>query len=166
MRCAPAPDLHPDDAVPTVRAPRRPTPRPVQVSVLLWMVAIGAGIAETILAVPQRAADGTGDGLLAGSAIRMLVLVTMAFVVAELIDGHRSARSLLTVVLGGLTAASLSGPLVWLVTDGHSITDAVTGAGFVDVVVNAFRFVHLAATCAAIAAMYRPSANGFFATHR
>lgn len=133
---------------------------------LLWMVAIGAGIAETILAVPQRAAEGTGDGLLAGSAIRMLVLVTMAFVVAELIDSHRSARSLLTVVLGGLTAASLSGPLAWLLADGHSIADAVAGASFVDVVVTGFRFVHLAATCAAIVAMYRPTANRFFAAHR
>ncbi|MDY7102847.1 MAG: hypothetical protein S0880_16825 [Actinomycetota bacterium] len=161
MRCAPTPHDRLGEAPATgARRPSAP-PRALQVSVLLWMVAIASGIAETILAVPQRAAEGGGDGLLAGSAIRMLVLVTMAFVVAELIDGHRSARSLLAVVLGGLTLASLSGPLAWLL-GGDPIGAAIADASIAELVTALFRAVHLGATAAAIVAMYRPAANRFF----
>lgn len=135
-------------------------PRAVRAAFALWLLAIGAGIFETGLVVVtgQGGAGTAGQVLLRSAAFGAATWVTF-----RMRAGRRWARTTLTLGLGVLGMLSLVlSPLLWLL-DGHSVAEALDGAGTGEWLFLASRCLHVAAVAGAVTAMYRPSAHRFFA---
>jgi hypothetical protein len=138
-----------------------PVPRPVRAAVVVWLVAVGAGVAETLvhLALP----DPPGPAALAK---RALIYTGVVVLVLALPGGRNTVRWTLAVLLGMVGTASLVvEPLTWLAT-GASPVAYLADAGVPDLAVVALRVVHLAAVVVALVLMFRPAANAFFSSRR
>ena len=89
-----------------------PVPRPVRAAVVVWLVAVGAGVAETLvhLALP----DPPGPAALAKRAV---IYAGVVVLVLALPKGRNVVRWTLAVLLGVVGTASLVvEPLTWLAT--------------------------------------------------
>jgi hypothetical protein len=134
-------------------------PAAVRAALTMWLVAIGAGIFETILVV---ASGRAGGGAAIGVTVRVVVFVAATVVAQRMYTGRRWARLTLALALGIGGVLSLSvGPILWLV-DGNSLTHLIARAGVIDLVFGGSRIVHIAAVLAGCALMYLPSANAYF----
>jgi hypothetical protein len=134
-------------------------PPAVRAAFLLWLVAIGAGVFETALIV---ATGSAGDGEAAGVILRGVVFAAAAVAALRMRAGRRWARIALTVGLGVFGVLSLVvGPIEWLV-DGNSLAGAVRRTDAAGWLFAASRTVHVVAVLAAVAAMFRPTANRYF----
>jgi hypothetical protein len=134
-----------------------PVPRPVRAAVVVWLVAVGAGVAETLvhLALP----DPPGPAALAK---RALIHAGVIVLVLALPEGRNTVRWTLALLLGVVGTASLViEPLTWLAT-GASPVEYLAGAGVADLAVVVLRIAHLALVAAGLVLMFRPSANAFF----
>ncbi|UFQ19177.1 MULTISPECIES: hypothetical protein [Streptomyces] len=145
-----------------------PAPASVRAAFALWLTAVAAGVFETVLALIGAAADGDaslGD-LSGGLALRVAVYSAVVLVAVRMRRGGNGARLALAGVLGVLgTLSLLIEPVQWL-ADGHSLGAAFRGLGAVDVMFGASRALHVAAVLAAVALMFRPSANAWFRAAR
>ncbi|GGK28973.1 hypothetical protein GCM10010124_22180 [Pilimelia terevasa] len=129
----------------------------------MWLVAIGAGVCETVLIVASGQAGGDAA---AGVAVRAAVFAAAVLVVLRMAAGRRWARWLLTVALGVLGTLSLTvEPVRWLAR-GNSITELVRQAGAVDLLFGGSRVVHVVAVLGGCVLMFVPSANRYFRTRR
>ncbi|GLZ45975.1 hypothetical protein Acsp06_21600 [Actinomycetospora sp. NBRC 106375] len=134
-----------------------PVPRPVRAAVVVWLLAVGAGVAETLvhLALP----DPPGPGALVK---RALVYAGVVALVLALPSGRNVVRWTLAVLLGVVGTASLVvEPITWLST-GASPVEYLAGAGGAEIAVVVLRTAHLAAVVVALVLMFRPTANAFF----
>jgi hypothetical protein len=144
----------------------RPDPRPsipgqLQASFRLWLVAIAAGVFETVLVVVDATNGEVGSAaqVAVGVAVRLLVFTGAVYLAAQLRLGKNSARVALAVLLGGIGTLSLViGPVTWL-AEGGSLADAVAAADLGSVLFAASRVVHLGAVIAALLLMFHPAAN-------
>ncbi|MDA3644659.1 hypothetical protein LZ318_23800 [Saccharopolyspora indica] len=125
------------------------TPEAVRTSILLWLIAIGAGVVETLLNVLPSLQD-----LLLPGAIRMLVYAALATLVLQLSHGRNWVRIALAVLLGGVGLLSMVGPAL-----AGGIELPAEPSGWVFLVV---RVAHVLAVVGAMIAMFRPAANRFF----
>ncbi len=90
----------------------RDGPLPVQQAYVLWLVAIAAGLFETLVIV--IASDESGAGLLAGVIVRFAVFALAVYLAIRMRAGQNWARSALTGLLGVLGLLSLLiGPVTW-----------------------------------------------------
>jgi hypothetical protein len=146
----------------------RPDPRPgipkqLRASYWLWLLAVAAGVFETVLVVVD-ATDGevgTATQVGVGVAVRLLVFTGLVYLAAQLRQGSNWARISLAVLYGGLGTLSLViGPVTWL-AEGGSLADAVAAADLGSVLFAASRAVHLGAVIAALVLMFTPAANAY-----
>jgi hypothetical protein len=134
-------------------------PREVQASFLLWLTAVGAGVAETVIRVIGSLAGGPdSSGLLA----RAVVYAAAVYVISQMRLGKRWARLTLAVVLGGIGTLSLViDPISWLAA-GNPLGEVFARADLLFAFVAPIRAVHLAAVIAALVFMFLPAANAYF----
>ncbi|MFB9236499.1 hypothetical protein ACFFWC_13210 [Plantactinospora siamensis] len=134
-------------------------PGTVRAAFIVWLVAVAAGVFETVLVVGSgRAGDGAG----AGVAVRAAIFVAATLVALKMRTGRRWARLTLAVGLGVLGTLSLIvGPLLWLI-HGHSLTPLLAHATALDLTFGSSRVVHVAAVLAGCVLMFVPSANAYF----
>ncbi|TDQ61270.1 hypothetical protein EV188_103777 [Actinomycetospora succinea] len=128
-------------------------PRPVRAAVVVWLVAVGAGVAETLvhLALP----DPPGPAALLKRAV---VSAGVVILVLALPEGRNIVRWTLAVLFGLLGIAVLVvEPITWLAA-------GELPAGQLAVAV--LRALHLAALVVALVLMFRPAANAFFRSAR
>jgi glucose-6-phosphate-specific signal transduction histidine kinase len=139
--------------------PLRRVPRVVQVSFVLWLIAVGAGVLETLIRIIYSSAGGPeSNGLL----VRAVVYVVAVYVIAQMRRGKRWARITLAVLLGGTGTLSLViDPISWL-AGGNSLRDVFAQADILFVLVAPIRAVHLAAVVTALVFMFLPAANDYF----
>jgi glucose-6-phosphate-specific signal transduction histidine kinase len=136
-------------------------PSAVRVARTMWIVAIGAGVFETVLVL---ASGRAGDGYLPGVIIRAVVFTGAALVVRQMFAGRRWARLALTLALGVVGTLSLVvSPLLWL-AGGGSLGPLVQRSGVIDLLFGGSRVVHVTAVLSACALMFVPSANRYFRT--
>ncbi|WP_433515043.1 hypothetical protein ACQP2T_05220 [Nonomuraea sp. CA-143628] len=143
--------------------PTEPPPA-VQAAATLWLVAVGAGAFETVLAVTDLLSTGTASAgeLLSGAGIRLVVFAAAVFLTLRLRQGRNWARWTLAVTLGVFGTLSLViGPVQWLM-EGHSITEAFAGADVMGLLFGGSRVLHVLAVLGAVALMFQPRANDFF----
>jgi hypothetical protein len=134
-------------------------PASLRAAFVTWLVAIAAGVFETIVIV---ASGQAGNGAAVGVTVRTVVFLAAAWVNLQMLSGRRWARLTLAVGLGFLGTLSLVvDPVIWLVR-GNSLTRLLAHAGATDVMFGSSRVVHVAAVLAACALMSAPSANGYF----
>ena len=139
--------------------PKPGVPREVQASFLLWLIAVGAGVVETVIRVVGSLAGGPGSS---GLLVRVIVYTVAVYVISQMRLGKRWARITLAVLLGGIGTLSLViDPISWLAV-GNSLGEVFTQADLLFVFVAPIRTVHLAAVIAALALMFLPSANHYF----
>ncbi len=133
-------------------------PSPVQQAYVLWLVAIAAGLFETLVIV--IASDESGAGLLAGVIVRFAVFALAVYLAIRMRAGQNWARSALTGLLGVLGLLSLLiGPVTWLM-DGNTLSDLDLSAS--ETLFAISRVVHVAAVVLAVTLMYLPAANRWF----
>jgi hypothetical protein len=144
-------------------APGPGIPGQLQASYLLWLLAVAAGVFETVLVVVDATDGDVGSAtqVAVGVAVRLLVFTWLVYLAAQLRQGHNWARVALAVLYGGIGTLSLViGPVTWL-AEGGSLTDAVAAADLRSVLFAASRVVHLAAVIAALILMFHPAANAY-----
>jgi hypothetical protein len=125
----------------------------------MWLVAIGAGVFETILVVVSGRA---GNDAAAGVAVRAIAFAAAIVVALQMFSGRGWARLTLTVALGIVGTLSLIlDPVIWL-AHGNSLTHLIAQAGIIDLVFGGSRVVHVAAVLAGCVLMFVPSADAYF----
>jgi hypothetical protein len=135
-------------------------PGEVQAAFLLWLVAVGAGVVETIIRVVHSSVVGSDSA--SGVVIRVIVYAVVVYVAAQMRLGKRWARLILAVVLGGIGTLSLViDPISWLAA-GNSLREVFAEADLLFFLIAPVRIVHLAAVIAALVFMFLPAANRYF----
>ena len=139
---------------------------PVRTAFVLWMIAIGAGVFETVLAVINRFAEGSvspGE-IVVGVGVRLAVFVVAGFLAIRMRQGRHWARLALALLLGVVGTLSLViDPIQWLLA-GNSLNAAVADLTLTDLLFATSRIVHLGAVLGAMVSMFRPDANTYFRT--
>lgn len=134
-------------------------PREVQVAYLLWLIAVAAGVVETVIRVVGSLGGGPDSS---GLLVRAVVYTVAVYVIAQMRLGKGWARLTLAVVLGGIGTLSLViDPITWLAA-GNSLRDVFAQADFLFFSVAPIRAVHLAAVIGALVFMFLPVANDYF----
>lgn len=139
-------------------------PREVRISALLWFIAVGAGVFETLLVIGEKLADGTGlsGEIIVGIAVRLTVFVVATYLIVQMRNGRNWARLSLTVLLGVLGSASLLiSPISWF-AEGHSLAEYFAGAQAMSLLFAASRVIHIAAVFGGLLFMFRPNANAYY----
>ena len=150
-------------AVPGLSRPD--VPRTVQTAFALWLVAVGAGVAETIVRLTDSLAAGAGAEV-SGVVIRAIVYTAVIYVATRMRSGKRWARDTLAIALGVVGTLSLViDPISWLAA-GNSLRDVFADADLLFAFVTPIRAVHLAAVIGALVFMYRPDADAYFRAAR
>jgi hypothetical protein len=135
----------------------RTAPAAVQLSVVLWLAAIGAGATEALvhLLLPQPPTLGQ-------LAARFGIYAVLTVLVLALRTGHNSVRWTVAVLLGGFGTVSLViEPVSWLLAGGSPGLFLVT-AEAPALVAAVLRIAHLIAVFSALVLMFRPAANAWF----
>ncbi|GAA0928959.1 hypothetical protein [Pseudonocardia zijingensis] len=136
----------------------RTAPPTVQLSVLLWLSAIGAGAIEALihLLFPEPPTFGR-------LGARFAIYAVLAVLVLALRTGRNPVRWTVAVLLGGFGTLSLViEPVSWLLAGGSPGLFLVT-ADAPALVAAALRAAHVVAVWSALVLMFRPAANAFFA---
>lgn len=135
----------------------RTAPAAVQLSVVLWLAAIGAGAAEALvyLLMPEPPTIGQ-------LAARFGIYAVLTVLVLALRTGRNVVRWTVAVLLGGFGTASLVvEPVSWLLAGGSPGLFLVT-ADAPALVAGVLRTAHLVAVFSALVLMFRPTANAWF----
>lgn len=156
-------------ATPVIEATGPRTRRPVAVTraALLWSIAVAAGVVETALAVTESAKAGTlGMGIWLSVAVRALIYVGAAMLVANFVRGRRWARWCLVGLLSVIGLGTMVVPPVMMIAAGTPFLQAITTTGDLSIPFLVVRVVHIVAVVAATALMFTPNANRYFDASR
>jgi hypothetical protein len=143
-------------------------PRQLRASFFLWLLAVAAGLFETILVVVEATAGEVGSAaeVAVGVTVRLLAFTGLVYLAARLRQGRNWARIALAVLYGGFGTLSLViGSATWL-AEGGSLADAMAAADLGSVLFAASRLVHLGAIIAALILMFHPAANAYIRATR
>jgi hypothetical protein len=141
----------------TSLAVRTAPPPTVQLSVLLWLGAIGAGAAEALVHLLLPAPPTAGQ-----LATRFGIYAVLTVLVLALRTGRNAVRWTVAVLLAGFGTLSLViEPISWLFAGGSPGLFLVT-ADAPALVAAALRIAHIVAVLSATALMFGPSANSWF----
>ena len=147
-----------------------PAPASLKQAVTLWLVAIGAGLFETILVVANVLwGDGTmanGEGLNAGVTVRLVIFGAMTLVALQVRLGKNWARWTIGISLGvfGLLSLVIQ-PVSWLM-EGHAVSKAFANLNLASAVFMLSRAVHMVAVVVATVLMFVPTSNNYFQAQR
>lgn len=142
----------------TIRRTDRPAPPPaVMLSVGLWLAAILAGFAETLVRL-------AGDAPPSGSEIagRAGIYLALAVLVLALRTGRNAIRWVVVGLLGVIGTLSLVVEPVTAMLAGASPAGFLATASGVELAAAGLRVVHLLAVFAALALLFHPAARAFF----
>jgi len=148
--------------------PEQGVPRDVQVSFVLWLTAIAAGVFETALAIIEALSGDLGldVGVIVGVGIRLIIFATAIYVASRMLLGRNWARFVLAIGLGVIgTLSIVIGPISWL-AEGHPIGEFIANAGPMTLLFASSRIAHLGAVFAAVVFMFLPAANAYFRAAR
>lgn len=139
-------------------------PRPIAIAYQALVVALLAGIAETIarVAIALDDYDVEPAGLAIGLTTRCVLYAAVLFVAIRMTHGDRWARLLLTFGIGVVGLASLLIEPLTAALDADDLGAILTGAILDDLLVATLRIVHILAVPIAVVAMYRPAARAYF----
>lgn len=132
---------------------------------MLWLLAVGAGVAESVVGVVGAIKDGAPMPALAAQVAVRALLYGALFVVIDRYFRHgvRWSRYLLAGLLGTVGVASLVwGPITWLLDHDLSSLDWTPSS----VLTFALRSVHLTAVLTALALSFHPQTNRWFQQHK
>jgi uncharacterized membrane protein YidH (DUF202 family) len=141
---------------------RMEPPVPVRAATAAWFLAVGAGVAESILGVIGALDDSVAwPALVAQIAFRAIVYGGLFVVIDKYFRlGRNWSRHLLAVLLGVIGLATLIiGPIQWLLTNRDFTTIDVT-TDFI--AFTAIRSIHVMAVITGVVLMYQPDANRWF----
>jgi hypothetical protein len=142
-----------------MRTPAEP-PATLRIAYASWLVAVSAGILETVLTV-TGGEQPVGD-MAAGLVFRSIVFVTAIVVARQMLAGRRWARPVLAVGLGVIGLSSLiADPIAWLAA-GNSVGALIGDSGPADLLFGVSRTVHTLAVLSATALMFTPPSNTYF----
>ncbi|MCK2242627.1 MULTISPECIES: hypothetical protein [unclassified Crossiella] len=138
----------------------RVAPTSVRYSAALWLAAVGAGVAETVLGVLEH--QPTVDEAVVPVGIRVVVTAILVPLILAFRRGRGWARVALALLLGVAGTLSLVvEPISWLAAGNDPVAlFAGADAGFL--VFAVVRALHIAAVFGALVLMFTPSANGWF----
>jgi 4-amino-4-deoxy-L-arabinose transferase-like glycosyltransferase len=137
------------------------TPRSVRASFVFWLLAVAAGVLETILAATRQPEDAYPQ-----VAIRFAIFAGAVFLAVNLLRGRPWARIAIAVLLSGVGLVSLVyEPIRWLL-DGNSLTQAYADADGIALAFAGSRLLHVVAVLAATVLMFAPEANAYFRRRR
>ncbi|MFI7634941.1 hypothetical protein [Nonomuraea sp. NPDC049400] len=145
--------------------PRRTDPPPVvQTAAMLWLAAVAFGAFEAVMMISQQLYEGTATfmEMLPQGGFRLAVFAGAVFLALRVKRGENWARLTLAGTLGIFGTLSLViEPARWLLAGG-SISEAVAGAGAMELIFAGSRILHLAAVLGAVTLMFQPRANAYF----
>lgn len=149
--------------VPTV-----PIPLPVRTAFALWLVAVAAGVLETLLVVGEMVAGGSGAAgkIAVGVTIRLVVFIAAVVTALYMRRGRGWARIALALGLGVVGTASLVAEPIRKLVQGESIGAAISHANALDLLFGASRALHVTAVLLAVVLMFLPAANAYFRQRR
>jgi hypothetical protein len=148
--------------------PRPGVPKDVQVSFLLWLTAVAAGVFETALAIIEALSGTSGldTGVIVGVGIRLIIFAAAIYIASRMRLGKNWARFVLAIGLGVIgTLSIVIGPVSWL-AEGHPIGEFLASAGPMMLLFASSRIAHLGAVFAAVVFMFLPAANAYFQVAR
>jgi hypothetical protein len=148
--------------------PRPGVPKDVQVSFLLWLTAVAAGVFETALAIIEALSGTSGldTGVIVGVGIRLIIFAAAIYIASRMRLGKNWARFVLAIGLGVIgTLSIVIGPVSWL-AEGHPIGEFLASAGPMMLLFASSRIAHLGAVFAAVVFMFLPAANAYFQAAR
>jgi len=128
----------------------------------LWLVAVGAGVAETAVQVIRAYGEGVSTSALAGQIAVRAVIYGALFVVIDRYfqRGVRWSGYLVAGLLGTVGVASLvSEPIGWLIHNGDLSTIDWSATFFA---IAVLRWVHLTAVLTALAFTLPPQTTRWF----
>ncbi|WP_219464422.1 hypothetical protein [Nonomuraea rhizosphaerae] len=135
-------------------------PATVQAATTLWLVAVAAGVFETLLTVFFARQGMSAGELAAGVAVRLAVFCGAVFLALRLREGRDWARWTLAVTLGVFGTLSLViGPIQWLL-EGHPLS--LAGIDATGLLFGGSRVLHVLAVLGAVTLMFQPRANAYF----
>lgn len=143
-------------------------PGPVRTAFVLWLVAIGAGVFETVLAIIDLLADGSAapGEIAVGVVIRLAVFVAAGVIAIRMRQGRNWARLALVLLLGvGGTLSLVIAPIQWLL-EGNSLNTALANVTLTGFLFTTSRVIHVGAVLGAVVSMFRPDANAYFRRRR
>ncbi|WP_024876387.1 hypothetical protein [Saccharomonospora piscinae] len=149
-------------------APNAAVPSPVLTASRLWLVAVAAGVFETVLAVADLLAEGTtapGE-IVSAVGVRLVVFAVAVYLVGWLRRGRNWARLTLAAMLGVIGTVTLLINPIQSLLQGHDPVAALAGLTLAEWLFTASRIVHLGAVVAAMVLMFRPAANTYFRRDR
>ncbi|NYH77610.1 glucan phosphoethanolaminetransferase (alkaline phosphatase superfamily) [Actinopolyspora biskrensis] len=142
-------------------------PANVRRAVIIWAVAVAAGVFESVLAVIQAVHAGAlGSGVWVGIAVRLVVYTLATALITNFRKGRRWARAALTVLLSIIGLASLIVPAAIAMVNGQTFVRAFSDGGTWGWIFLAVRLTHIACVVSATALMFTRSANRYFAAVR
>jgi hypothetical protein len=127
----------------------------------MWLLAVGAGVAESVVGAIVAIGDGISMPALAAQlAVRTLVYGALFVIIDRYFrHGVRWSRYLLAGLLGTVGLASLIyEPIAWLAD--NNLTAVNWSASFF--VSATLRTIHLSALLAALVVSFRPDTNRWF----
>jgi hypothetical protein len=139
---------------------RSEPPVPVRAATAAWFLAVGAGVAESVLGVIGAIDDGVPMiGLVAQVLLRAVVYGGLFVVIDRYFrQGARWSRWLLALGLGVVGMATLLvGPIGWLIGGADAVDVTPSFVAFA-----AIRSVHVIAVISGVVLMFRPEANRWF----
>jgi hypothetical protein len=128
----------------------------------LWMLAVGAGVVETVLQVGLALGNGVSTSAVAGQVAVRTVIYGALFVVIDRFfrRGVPWSRYLLAGVLGTVGVASLvTEPIGWLIGNGD-LSTIHWSVSFVAIAL--LRSAHLTAVLTALVLSLHPDTNRWF----
>ncbi|MDT2004302.1 hypothetical protein FXW78_05185 [Rhodococcus opacus] len=142
-----------------------PVPQTVDRAYWLLGLALFAGVVEAIAQVSTALEGPDADvGSLTGQlVVRVVVYGAVLFVMTRFRSGTAWARGTLALGLGVFGIASLvAEPIAWVLA-GNDPMSAPSGPTLDVAVIATARLTHLVAVITALALMFRPEANRYFA---
>ena len=142
-------------------------PVAVRAATAAWFLAVGAGVAESVIGVIGALGDRSTpwQALVAQIALRVIVYGGLFVVIDKFFRlGRPWSRHVLAGLLGVVGMATLViGPIQWLLNDADFGAIELT-PGFVAFAI--IRSVHVMAVIAGLVLMYQPDANRWFRARR
>lgn len=144
-------------AFPTTVPVRPARPSAVTLSVALWLGAILAGVAETLVHLTTPDAP-TADAV----AVRFGIYLVLGVLVLALRSGRNGVRWAVAVLLGGVGTLSLVVEPIGYLASGGSVGAFLATAGWTDLAVAGLRGLHVVEVLAALVLLFHPSSTAFF----
>jgi hypothetical protein len=146
---------------------RSEPPVAVRAATAAWFLAVGAGVAESVLGVIGALSDRSMPiaAIVAQVGFRAIVYGGLFVVIDRYFRlGRDWSRHLLAGLLGVVGMVTLlMGPIDWLLTDGDFGAIELTASFFGFAVI---RSIHVMAVITGVVLMYQPDANRWFRAKR